>query len=285
MLGYSTNVIIALLVLENHPFNRQFAMKYILVSTLFLASSLATPDLARADATIKLISNQQAITVLIKDHKVRFVSDGAINGQNEAIYDVASEQLSIIDHDNKTVLPLTKESVSRLGTANSVVGAARQKIDNMTPANRARVESILSGLGFTVPEEPSAPNLALELKSTQTVRGISCDENDVLEGEKLLATVCISHGNSTPLNDSDYATLASAQAFILDIARNAEQLSTQFGQPIPNVGDLELNGILIDSIQKADFGTTQISFSISSISKLAIEPIVLPEGYRTRGFF
>lgn len=264
-------------------------LKLAVISSALIGSSFFVNNGAHADATIEMISDDQAATILVKDSKVLLKLNSAQNQQqSEAIFDQRTQTMHIIDHSNQTIFPLNQKSIKELsGTINAAVGVMQQQMENMSPEQRSQMEKMMGSLGISVPEEETTPEVTLSRVREYSYSNIKCDESKVMEGNQELATVCVSQGNSTQLSDQDYQSLLDSQNFMFSIASETKQFAKQYGQPMPNFGDLKLDGLLVNSVQKEAYGdsATNVSFRIKSIDVGNIEDIVIPAGYTERSLF
>jgi len=254
----------------------------LLAASLF---NVLASNTARADATIEITTDQQPVTMQVKDQKVLIKISGTQAQQSEAIFDQRTQTLHIIDHSNQTIFPLNEKTIGELsGTVNAVVGAMQQQLENMTPEERNQMERMMASMGLSMPEKETKPEVSLSHVREYSYSNIKCDESKVMEGNQEIATVCISQGNSTQLSEQDYQSILAAQNFMFNVADHAKQFSKQYGQQIPNIGDLRLNGLLVNSLQKEAYGNTgtSASFRIKGVDVGNIENIVIPTGYRQR---
>jgi len=239
---------------------------------------------AAADATIQISTDQQPVTVFVKNQKVLFrAGDARAREQSEAVFDQTTQTLNIIDHQNRTLFPLNEKTVRQLGgTINAAVGAMQQQLEGMSPEQRAQMETMMSGLGLSVPKQDTRPAVTLSRVAEKSYSGIRCEESAVMQGKKKLASVCISSGNTTPLSDTDYGSLLAAQAFMLDMARQVKQFAKQYGQQIPNLGDIELSGLMVNSVQTEQTNSSGNRFSIDTITTGNVAEITVPTDYQVR---
>ena len=257
-------------------------------SFLVLTSSLIFSSACWADASISITTDQQAVKILVKDQRVKVLS-AATQDQvaGEAIYDQASDRLTIVDHANQSLFDLDAQTIKNIGgTLNAAVGVVQQQLSNLPSEQRSKMQDLMRGFGLAIPEE-SPPKLLLTAGSKRKYQGIECLEHQLTEGEKLVATVCVTQRNTLGISDQDYASLFAAQQFMLNAASQATQLAEQYGQKIPDFGGIELNGVLIHSLQLEPYDTDaeqhmNASFSVEEISTSRIEPIIAPSGYQQK---
>lgn len=260
-------------------------LKKLVVSGVLIGSSaLFASNNAYADATIEVITDEQPVTVLVKNQKVLLKLNGA-QQQSEAIYDQRTQTLHVVDHSNQTIFPLNEKTINELsGTVNAAVGAMEQQLEGMTPEQRSQMEKMMGSLGLSMPEKETKPEVTLSRVREYSYSNIKCDESKVMEGDQALATVCVSQGNTTQLSEPDYQSLLEAQSFMFSLARQAKQFAKQVGQQVPNIGDLKLNGLLVNSLQDQAYGNAgaTASFRIKAINVGDVEEIVIPTEYRER---
>lgn len=260
-------------------------MKFSLFFGLLL---LLSSSLCKADATISIVTDNEPVKILVKDQFVRVLSAQAQSQfTGEVIFDVNTATLTIVDHQNKTVFPLDQQTIQRVGgTINAAVSAVQGQLESLPQERRSQLEGLFRGFGLTVPK-PEKPQLTLKESTASSYAGIDCQQHLLMEAERELAMLCISQGNSLEISNADYESLMAAQRFILDAASHAKQIAEQYGQKIPNIGDLKLAGILVHSTQHEDYDPStkqamKASFTITGVSNYAVEPITLPSGYTVK---
>lgn len=253
-----------------------------------LVSSLLLAPMCKADTTISIVTDAESVQILVKDAKVKIMSaESDARFAGEALYDAEQKTLTIIDHQNKTLFPLDEQTVKRVGgTLNAAVSAVHSQLEALPSAQRKQMEDMIRGFGLSIPSK-QGPELSLS-KGKFTSRGqLKCQEHSLMRGETKLAELCVSQNSGLGLDPDDYTTLLAAQNFVLDAASHAQQLAEQYGQRIPNFGGLQLDGILIHSqqLQALDENSTipqNGNFSVTSISKRALETLTTPSGYRVK---
>ncbi|MBX2847700.1 MAG: hypothetical protein KTR16_05235 [Acidiferrobacterales bacterium] len=228
------------------------------------------------DAAIKVKNGRLSIKSNDPDN-VAYINTMTVS---ETIFDTNSQTLFVIDHDAKTVSPITQANIEQLG---NTISAATEVLDSMPTEQRETLSGFMKGLGLDVPEANTAPELKLDPLSQQQFRGIRCQENAVIEDKQELGRVCITQANSTPLSNEDYETLLNAQAFFLNIARQAQPFADQYGQSIPNLNGLELSGLVVYSNQtQVDPETPPASFVVTGVDTNNIDEIAIPTTYQSR---
>ncbi len=253
-------------------------------------SLLSFSSVSFADSTITLSTGSGNATLLVKNGRLLVKSNDPENTAyiqditvNEVIFDTSEQTLYIIDHNERTVSPLTKANIEQFG---KTIQAATGVLDAMPSEQRDTLAGLMRGFGIDVPE--SQPSTALQLTSLaeQQFRGITCQENSVLEDNIELGRVCITNANSTPLTNQDYETLLNAQAFFLLLAKQAQPFAEQYGQSIPNLDGIDLSGLVVYSNQtQVDPDTPPVSFVVNAIDLLEIAEIALPADYQSRPLF
>lgn len=250
---------------------------------------LLTNTLCLADSTISINTESGNSTLLVKNNRILIKANEPENTANiqgvnvsEAIFETNQQTLYLIDHDEQTVTTITKENIEQLS---KTIDAAADVLDAIPSEHRGSLSNLMRGLGIEVPTNDSdaSPEVTLNPLSEQQFRGISCQENSVLEDSQELARVCITQGNSTPLTNDDYQTLLSAQSYFLSLAKQAQPFAEQYGQSIPNLAGVELSGLVVYSNQtQVDPNTQAANFVISAVNTNDISEITLPENYQSR---
>lgn len=242
------------------------------------------------DGRLSIINDSGQSTLLVKNGRILIRADDPNNTANlqnrtisEAIFDTNNETLYVIDHQQRTVSPLTRGSMEQFG---ETLNAAAGVLDSIPDDQRETLSGFMKDLGLNLPEKQATPQAKLMPLTTQEFRGIRCEENQLLEDGQELGRVCITLGNSTPLTEQDYQTLLSAQTFFLSMAEQAAPFVQQYGQTMPNLDGLEINGLVVNSQQTVEIENAQsASFTISSIDVTALSDIDLPEGYQIEPLF
>lgn len=268
--------------------------KLTLLSLSLVCVAINAP--AHADAKLEINSDAQLATLFIKDNRLLMrskdnqstVEAGNVSA-SEAIYDDNEKTLYIIDHQDRSIFPLNQQSISQLSAViNSAANVMQEQMKSLPPEQQEQMKQTMKSLGLTLPETTTTPEVKLGAVTKKTHRGIECNERLLIEGEQQIGRVCISNGNSLSLSNTDYQNLLNAQAFFLSLAKEAQQVMQGYGQQLPNFGDLELDGILINTQQLAEANSDNVqannqhSFEIISIEQTEVNTIALPEGYETK---
>lgn len=258
------------------------SFSFISVAALLISAT------AWADANIELSTDQQTVMVQVKDHRVRLLAaDPESQTQGEAIFDELSNSLVVVDHANRSIFELDAQTIEKIGgTLEAAAGAVQQQLQNMPSEQRDRMQDLIRGFGLEIPEE-SPPELRLSSPIERQYQQIKCQEHRVLEGERAIATVCITQGNSLNISDQDYLSLLAAQRFMLNAASQTSHLAEQYGQKIPDFGGIQLNGVLVHSVQAEPYDkdseqAVTASFSINKISTEELAPIAPPADYQKK---
>jgi len=259
-------------------------------SCLVFLSLLLISSTSLADGTISIISDSGQSTLLVKNGRILLRADDPSNTasvQNrtisEAIFDTSNETLYVIDHEQQTVSPVTRESMEQFG---ETLNAAAGVLDSMPEDQRETISGFMKGLGLNLPEKQASPAAQLVPITMQEFRGIRCQESQLLEDQQELGRVCITEENSTPLTEEDFQTLLSAQTFFLSLAQHAAPFAQQYGQTMPNLDGLEINGLIVSSQQTQQNESAQsASFTISSIEIGSLTDIQFPDSYQIEPLF
>ncbi len=261
------------------------------LSFLIYLFILAFSPVAFADSTISFFSNSGQATILVKNGRLLIRPNDPSNTANiqnatfsEAIFDTKNETLYLIDHEQQSISPITSETVEQLS---STINAAVGVLDSLSEENRDSLSGFMQGLGINIPEQQEATTMELVQLSPQEFRGITCNENKVVtqdsEGSNELGRICITQGNSTPMSNEDYQTLLSAQTFFLSMAEHAAVFAEQYGQLVSNLGDIEINGLLVNSEPSTvDENIQNARFTVSSIDTQPLADIDIPSNYQTK---
>lgn len=249
---------------------------------------LMASQVSIADSTLSINTDNGTARLQVKNDWLLLKLDdveGNTNIQNtnvsEVIFDNQKQTLYVIDHDEQTVSPITKETIEQLS---STVDMAVGVLDSMPSEQRDSISDFMRGFGIAVPEAKSPTPIELESVSTQKFRGIQCQEMQVIEEDQELGHVCITQGNSTPLSTDDYQTLLQTQEFLLLLAQKAKPFVAQHGHSIPNLDGIALDGLIVYGQQSQinDEQTASANFVITKIDQGDIDDIVLPTGYRSK---
>jgi len=252
----------------------------LLQKSLLTLSIIMISGAALADATITVIADNQNATLMIKNGKVLMKSDQL---QDESIYDSTSDIFYVINHQKKTITPIDQDTVAKLSsTMGAAMSVVNKQLEGLSPEQRAQAEALMGSFGLTTTKPKAKPEVTLSATGSATYSDIPCEQSNILSDAQKIGTVCLSKGNSTPLSDTDYQTLLATQNFMLSMAKEAGEISQQFGgQSIPSFGDITLKSLVVHSTQIGDTnqggGINVTSIKTGSLA----QDIALPNDYQT----
>ena len=146
-----------------------------------------------------------------------------------------------------------------------------QQLQGLPPEQRAQMEQMMQNMGINTAAPVERPVPTLETIGDASFSGFECSERRVMEGDRLIATVCLSKGNNLGLSESDYQTLLGMQNFTFELASKAKDLAAQMGNSMPNFSGAQLDSLIIQ-------GSDNSGSSAGSMNITGIENGTLPAG-------
>jgi len=255
----------------------QFLLPVLTIGCLFIANaqSATVIDVEGVDGNERIVNR-----IISEGHWVRLSMDPE-NPQQEVYFNVPEQTLYIVQHEDKSIMKMTEQSLEQLGT--QLKGAMTQIQDqmaaamaNMSEDQKAQMGNFLESMG--IPQENAEPTepVVTNFKSTgpvKTVGGIRCTVGNILENDQVTGTACVAQPGAFDVPEHDYANFESLFEFG---ARMADKMSNLFqtGESYPSFDTSNVDGLPIE-MQQEDLHVILKSITQDDNFKLG-----LPEGYR-----
>jgi hypothetical protein len=230
-------------------------------------------------------------SVQIKDGRILLKAAG---GENlDLIYSTSPEQLSIIDHQKRTMMTLDENQVTRITqqveTVQPILQGFSEQIAKLTPKQRAKWEGILGGkvsldtlAGGTQALPPAS---IIKTGKHKTVAGIACEQMKVVQGKTQTAELCLANAAKLKLAETDYTTLRALLAYYQRlVGGKAQVIAKQFGLNLPNVNLQHLQGIPVEMSGDFDKKSHKLRLIRILASAITAENMQTPDGYQNEPF-
>ncbi|WP_018864249.1 hypothetical protein [Thioalkalivibrio sp. ARh3] len=244
---------------------------------LLLAAALP----AQADAVLHYIDDEGLESqILVRDHMIRMELNEAISGTTGyMLFDARNDQLTVVDDDEQTYLPLTREVMDQqIQAMTDMVSDLRRQMEQLPPDVREQLKQQL-GIG---PEGFEAEIRTRETGEEREIGEFVCREIDVLIDDQPQSTVCVADAQSLGLEDSDFQTLGALMDRLYELSLRALEaggpMASQMGASLlPRVEGVPLE------VREHDGVTTRLAgLSTDSLSEALFQ---VPESYEETEMF
>jgi len=268
--------------------------------TLLLATSLcALPALADTHVSYVDDGGQPGTQIYVKGNKVRMES-GA--GRGIAIYDVASNSMTVLMPDQNKYLVLDEKTADQMGAQASAaqqqmqaamsahqaeMDQAQQKMQaamaQMTPEQKAQMQQMMGnqaapGAAGMPMMQAASPKLEMqELGTTETVAGHSCRDVQMTMDGRPMSTLCVTDSLAS-------LGIPSADAKTLQRMRdNMLKLMTHMGPMAQGMSSMLSKGFTLKSTHQTMQGYKRVSVTdtFKSVSTVGLSGSLfeIPAGY------
>ena len=269
------------------------------IASLVATAAFALP--AFADTHISYVDDQgqPATQIYVKGGKVRM--EGG-KGQGMAIYDVASNSMTVLMPERNKYLVLDEKAADQMGAemdaaqkqAQAAMSAHQAEIDQaqkqmqaalaqMTPEQRAQAQQMMGAQG--TPGTPGATGMQsgspqLEMKdlgTTETVAGHSCRDMQATMNGRVLTSLCVTDSlASFGIPAADMKTLEAMRD-------NMKKMSGRMGTMAQGMSAMMNKGFTLKSTHQGMDGYKRITvtdtFKSMSTAGLASSLFDIPAGY------
>ncbi|WP_017926625.1 hypothetical protein [Thioalkalivibrio sp. HL-Eb18] len=251
-----------------------------LISTTCLLA-LATAVPAQADALLHYIDDEGLESqILVRDHMIRMELNEAISGTSGyMLFDARNDQLTVVDDEEQTYLPLTREVMDeQIQAMTDMVSDLRRQMEQLPPDVRDQLKQQL-GIG---PEGFEAEISTRETDEQREIGEFVCSEIEVLIDDRPQSTVCVADAQSLGLETSDFQTLGALMDRLYELSLRALEaggpMASQMGASLlPRVEGIPLE------VREHDGVTTRLAgLSTDPLSEALFQ---VPESYEETEMF
>jgi hypothetical protein len=186
----------------------------------------------------------------------------------------------LVDHKRRTYFQVDPQSAAQ--TASQVKGlrdGLEEGLGTLSPEQRAAVQELLGELARPAPANLPEYHLR-ERGELARYAEIACAQHDVLEGERVVAEVCLADYGKPPLSREQLAAVPALGAFL---RRTLEPLAREFPSLLPLAPWAALDaarGLPLRMHSVAEDGATSET-TVTRIEPASVDPALLaiPNGY------
>jgi len=197
-----------------------------------------------------------------------------------AIFQGAQDVAWLVDPAQRSYFQLDPESAQALAARLAGVrNGVAQGLELLSPEQREAAKGILGGLATPPRAPPPTPRLRLRVEQARHA-GIACTRNDVLEGERRVAELCLAAWGTGPLTRERTQALPALRSFLrrtlAPLVREVESL-----RPLaPLAGLPRLEGFPL-AARVEDPGRPPREIAVVSVEQRTVDPSLfeLPAGY------
>ena len=214
-----------------------FFVKLCKVFCLFLVSHTVS-----ADAILSYKTNTGIVNLQIKNEQIYAQN---IDNGTDLLFDKNSNQLTVIQHNKKSISILNEAELIRINQKLSGLQASISA--NLNPEQHDQLNNFLGGL-LGSHQEQAAPAYGLKRTGSAQVGDFICQQAQLLKNQQGIGHLCTVTLAQLNLNSSDFNTLLSLQNFAIkagDIM--SDSLNSLSNNEVPNLSHIQLNEFLIFS--------------------------------------
>ncbi len=243
--------------------------------------TLAAALPAQADALLHYIDDEGLESqILVRDHMIRMELNEAISGTSGyMLFDARNDQLTVVDDDDQTYLPLTREVMDQqIQAMTDMVSDLRRQMEQLPPDVREQLKQQL-GIG---PEGFEADISTRETGEQRDIGEFVCSEIEVLIDDRPQSTVCVADAQSLGLEESDFQTLGALMDRLYELSLRALEaggpMASQMGASLlPRVEGIPLE------VREYEGVTTRLAgLSTDPLSEALFQ---VPESYEETEMF
>jgi hypothetical protein len=263
------------------------------------------PAVAHADTLLEFLvkepgaSSSHLQTVTIKEGQMLAKGAGG-DPRTDLFFNRATEQVTVIDHRQRTVMTVDEGQIDRLGqqakTVQPLMQEIGQQLAKLSPEERGKWQALV-GENFSLEEvakaaTPPPPTCLLAIGRSKAA-GIPCQTMRVTQGRTPLAELCMAEADALAMPAEDFATVRALVEMYERIAPKAQRLASQFGLTVPMVALGQVQGIPIvfsdlsraaHASRKSGGGEAGGSVTLRRINTTAVSPaqMRIPKGYASK---
>jgi len=256
------------------------ALRRVLAATV-LGTAATFAGGAQADALLQYLDDEGIESqILVQGDIVRMDLNEAVSGTTGyMLFDAGSDQLTVVDDQEQSYIPLTREVMDRqMEALTDMVSDLRQQMEQLPPEVREGLEEQL-GIG---PEGFEADITTRGTGETREIGEFVCDELEVLIDGQPQSTVCVADAGALGLEQADFATLGALMDRLYELSLRALEaggpMASQMGASLlPRVDGIPLE------VREHDGVTTRLT----GISTDALGPDLfrVPDSYEEQSAF
>ena len=208
------------------------------VAAVLCLSSFASPLLAAEGVLMveKTVSGttERRTSVQIEPQRMRAEMTAASGTTQVVVFDGQQQILRIISMDRKSYTELTKADADRMGAqVNSAMEGMKEKIAQMPPDQRAKMEAMMARLGGAPGAAPSKPDF--RPAGTDKVGKWACDKYEGFRNNEKVTEVCTVDPKVLGLAAADFEISKQVAAFF-------QKMVPMAGEQIVGIGTIETQG-------------------------------------------
>ncbi len=249
-------------------------------------------NFSHADTVIEyLLSEQdtplnggQLQPVWVKEGKLLIKHAGG-SRNTDVLFNQALDSLIIINHKNRTFVPLNEEKIGRIAQQTAemapVVRGLNEQLRKLSPKQRAKWEEMLGDfpLGEITQDKEGAPS-SIKTVGDKIVNGFACQQMDVFTGDAKTAELCLADRSTLNLSGEDFATIRSLLSLTERMVSKAGSLASQFGIKVPQIAIRNLAGVPIEMKDFSNENKGHMTLKRIASETITAESLQVPAGYR-----
>lgn len=247
-------------------------------------------SVSNAATTIEFMLKQQGLAdvaqaAYIQDGKVLIKAAGGDTNM-DLLFQQANQTMTIINHEEKSLLDLDPERISALADqASGMIDMLRQQVmaqmGNLSDEQRVQVEKMIENMGggqLVQPPPPPPGEKTLRQTGVQTVNGFTCSKTEIYESDQKIAEVCSAPADVLGIPAEDFAVIESMRDMSQMLREETAKISSQMGQGVPQFGHAEVDGVPVAMVD-ASGNTMAITTIQQGTNGVRVEK---PAGYAVR---
>lgn len=253
-------------------------IRYIPLLAVF---SIISPMYVFADTTLKYSDGSQ--TNLLQVHGSQLKAGSEKDSSHAIIYNAKNNNITVIDHSQKTYMIMTEATMRMMGGAASAMQSqiAKQmeaQMQGLSEAERAQMKQMMEAL-MPKQVEPDAPPPIKTVATGQTIKVNSwqCELFEIYQGASKVSDACLTQASKLDISDTDYAVMRGFVNFAQSLAASFPSMKNN---TFPGMA-LEGNQIPVQMENTSGVGKSG-SMVLQSVSNAAVAAteFAIPADYK-----
>lgn len=197
-------------------------------------------------------SNTRTSQIQIERDRMRLELTGATGEVQIVVFDGPQQVLRIISVPRKSYSEMTKADADRIAAQSAAVLAAiKQKIANMSPEERAKMEALMSQFGMAGSVGGALERPEYHRAGIDKVGKWACDKYEGFRSGKKVSEVCTVEPKALGLTEADFDVTKQMASFF-------EKILPQQVEQMVGVGKIETQGFAGIPIRRVAFNGDKV---------------------------
>jgi|RhiMethySRZTD1v2_1073278.scaffolds.fasta_scaffold84547_2 hypothetical protein len=206
-------------------------------------------------------------------------------GRKQAVvFDGSAQVMRMIDDDGKTYTEMTKGDLDRVrGQMDGAMAQMQERMKNMPPEQRARMEAMMKGRGAAMPGTAAGPPTEYKKIGTDKVGKWTCDKYEGTKSGEKVSEVCTVAPAALGFTPADFEVTRQLAEFFRSMMPQAADGLFSIGSATPNPNSF--SGVPVRFVSLRN-GAVQTVSEVTEASRQNFPETLfqVPAGYQKREF-